>query len=238
MAGVDRPNDRKIVFSWLQEMFPEASHIVVNDGVVALASGTEGKKHGIVIISGTGSISLGFNEKGDGEQQRAAGWGALLGDTGSGYMIGNNVLIAVCRAHDGRGEPTSLTEKLLKHLELNDPTDIIRWKYSDMSWDRTAALSFLAFDAAKEGDEVAINILEKTADGLFEAIYSVKKKLQFVDDDEIPIVLAGGNLTHEGSLLAEKLKVRLVSALPNARILFPSIEPCVAAALLALSSNK
>src|SRR5690606_3508386 len=96
MAGVDRPDDKKTVNEWLVEELPNSKHIIVNDGVVALASGTGGEKHGIVIISGTGSISLGFNKKKGDIQKRAAGWGPLLGDLGSGYYIGNDVLIAVC----------------------------------------------------------------------------------------------------------------------------------------------
>lgn len=53
---------------------------VQNDAVAALASGTMGKLHGCVLISGTGSISYGFTE--DGRDARAAGGGPVLGDWG------------------------------------------------------------------------------------------------------------------------------------------------------------
>lgn len=238
MAGVDRPADKSIVSSWLEELLPNANHIIVNDGVIALVSGTGGVKHGIVVISGTGSISLGFNSRGDGEQKRSAGWGPLLGDTGSGYVIGNNVLVAVCRAHDGRGIQTSLTSKVLQHLKLQDPTEIIKWKYSDLSWDRTAALSQLLFESAKEGDEVAKRILDETAEGLLEAILAVQQKLGFEENEEIPIVFAGGNLTHDDSILRTALQDKLTRALPNTNILLPSIEPCTAAAILSLNSDN
>lgn len=65
-------------------MFP--SHVklyVQNDAVAALASGTMGKLHGCVLVSGTGSISYGFA---DGKEARAAGGGPILGDWGR-YML-------------------------------------------------------------------------------------------------------------------------------------------------------
>ncbi len=52
----------------------------------------------------------------------------------------------------------------------------------------------------------------------------------------LQLVLAGGNLTHEGSPLAKQLSETLQKQFPTAQILFPSVEPTVAAALLACNS--
>lgn len=99
MAGVDRPDDKKIVQDWIAEFFGRSLPVdITNDGVVALASGTGGHKHGIVVISGTGCIALGFYQGAGGEQKRASGWGPLLGDEGSGFAIGQNALVAIARA--------------------------------------------------------------------------------------------------------------------------------------------
>jgi hypothetical protein len=46
-------------------------------------------------------------------------------------------------------------------------------------------------------------------------------------------VFAGGNLTHEGSLLKEKLEAALKIKLPHVKVLLPQVEPVVGAALLA-----
>lgn len=98
MAGVDRPEDKKIVQDWMAEYFSRDLPVdITNDGVVALASGTNGAKHGIVVISGTGCIALGFYKGSGGEQKRASGWGPLLGDEGSGFAIGQAALIAIVR---------------------------------------------------------------------------------------------------------------------------------------------
>ena len=73
---------------------------MVNDALVALEAGAPGEP-GVVVISGTGSISYGRNAQG--EAARAGGWGYVLGDEGSGYWIGRAALRAVLRQADRRG---------------------------------------------------------------------------------------------------------------------------------------
>ena len=81
--------------------------VIVNDATAALVGGT-GHPFGVVCVAGTGSIAFGVNRAG--ERARAGGWGHLLGDEGSGYAIGLEALRAVCRASDGRGPQTALTD--------------------------------------------------------------------------------------------------------------------------------
>ena len=80
MAGVDRPSDKERIKSWLHEALPASVHTTIcNDAVIALASGTKGKLFGVVVISGTGTISVGFDEHGN--TKRAAGWGCAPSPT-------------------------------------------------------------------------------------------------------------------------------------------------------------
>lgn len=53
---------------------------VVNDAVAALVSGTAGRLYGCVLIAGTGTVALGFDE--DKNFKRASGGGPRLGDKG------------------------------------------------------------------------------------------------------------------------------------------------------------
>ena len=57
-------------------------------------------------------------------------------------------------------------------------------------------------------------------------------------DNDFPIVLAGGNLEHEGSLLAKHLKQKLADAFPGATIASGSIQADKAAALLAMKQQQ
>lgn len=206
-----------------------------NDGVLALTSGTRGVLHGIVIISGTGSIAVGFNKKKGLTQYRASGWGPLLGEEGGGYMMGNDCLIAVARAADGRGPQTALTALVMKHLDIAAPESLIAWRYADSSFARPATIAPLLFEAVAMKDEVAIQILKKAVNGLCESVESVYRQTEFSDEEEVTIVAAGGNLTHENSCVYAMFSEEIKRRIPNANLTLPVIDPAMAAAILSLN---
>ena len=94
IAGVDRPDDSAVVDGIMRRIGHKARVVVVNDALVALEAGAPGQA-GVVVISGTGSISYGRD--GRGQAARSGGWGYVLGDEGSGYWIGRAALRAVLR---------------------------------------------------------------------------------------------------------------------------------------------
>jgi len=235
MSGVDRPDDIKKVKDVILEILPSIQNekiFVHNDAVAALTSGTNGVLSGLVLISGTGTIVYGY-EKG-GRSKRASGWGPLLGDEGSGFAIGQDILRAVTHAVDQRGPQTSLVSLVLKQLNMTEPTQLIPWAYAekDYSWGKFAALAPLASEAARTGDQVALHILNVATDAMLLSITTVAHGLQLEEKSEFPLVFAGGNMTHSGSLLTSILKDKVLKRFPNAKITLPSIDPEVAAALL------
>lgn len=189
--------------------------------------------HGIVIISGTGSIAVGFHERLGPKQVRASGWGPLLGEEGGGYMMGNDCLIALAREADGRGPQTLLTKLVMEKLGLEKPEDLIAWRYADHSFARPASVTPVLFEAAHKGDPIAVAILNKAVNGLLESIDSVHRHLGFTPEEDVPVVFAGGNLTHSDSILFKALEEALLKKIPKAKITPPVVDPAMAAALLA-----
>ncbi|KAL6066737.1 N-acetyl-D-glucosamine kinase, variant 2 [Balamuthia mandrillaris] len=194
-------------------------------------SGTGGELFGVVVISGTGCIALGYNKEGN--KARASGWGPLLGDEGGGYQIGQAILKAVTWAEDGTSPATLLTEAVLLQLGLSAVEELIPWAYQDTKWERFAKLAPLAAKCARQGDAVAEQILEQQSEGLANSAEAVIKKLG-LGAEGFPLVLHGGNLTHEGSVLAQKFKTKMLQRYPKACPIIPSCSAEVAAALLAL----
>lgn len=231
MAGVDRPADRARVAAWLGHVLPDVPQLIHNDAVAALASGTRGELYGVVIISGTGMIVYGYDRAGN--SVRAGGWGALLGDEGSGYKIGSAILHAVTAAVDGRGPDTALCDAVLAHLQLPNASALIDWAYADTSWQRFAALSPLAMAWYRRGDGVATAIVEQAARDLATAARAVVRKLDL--HDEFPLVLAGGNL-RPGPLF-DVLRREIEATIPAATITQPQVDPAIGAALLALKET-
>lgn len=232
MSGVDRPYDRAQVQQWLDDLLPGVPAQVVNDAVIALAAGTAGELLGVVLISGTGMIALGYNRAG--ERVRAGGWGALLGDGGSGYALGAAILRAVTWAADGRGPQTALLPAVLDFLHLEQPDQLVRWAYDDITWARFAQLAPLASDCAARGDPAALAIVEQGAADLAVAVETVARRLGLAET-AFPLVTAGNNL-RPGRLL-DSLKQRLQTSLPHAQIVQPQVEPAMGAALLALRAQ-
>lgn len=78
---------------------------------------------GVTVDAGTGSIARGWTP--DGQQAGAGGWGATLGDEGSGYWVGLQAMKAILEAQDGRIEETELAQVVFEHFGLRDVWDMV-----------------------------------------------------------------------------------------------------------------
>jgi len=234
IAGVDRPDDARVVRSIMKRVGYKAKCLVVNDALVALEAGAPGRP-GVVVIAGTGSISYGRNDRN--QAARAGGWGYMLGDEGSGYWIGRAALRAVLRAADRRGPATKLTDLLLAFYGVARAQDLIHQVYSGTL--RPAAIAALAKcvqSAFTDGDAVAIGILRGAADQLESSALSVARRLDMIGS-EFPFVLSGG-MYRAVPWLEEELGRRLMLASPRSRTLLLEIEPAYGAVRLAIADAE
>ena len=84
LAGVDRPQVHRPLLAWLRRSVPARFHLLTSDAAIALEAAI-GRSPGIMVISGTGSIGYGRDERG--HVLRSGGWGLLFDDAGSGYDL-------------------------------------------------------------------------------------------------------------------------------------------------------
>jgi len=243
LSGIDRPENQEEVKRWIHEIVPQAGDLKIgayNDAIAALASGTLGHlENSIVLISGTGVIAWGYDDKKN--QKRAAGWGPLMGDEGCGYQIGYDVLRHSAFSADGRGPATELLPALLQHLKLSQADDLIPWCYSSdrVEWARFADLAPLAAICAKKGDKVAQSIVDNAVHQLFITLSAVIRDLGLDKAETFTVVLSGGNLTHEGSIYAQGIIAKIEEVYRNrAKVVFPKINPEKALALLLMLEQK
>ncbi|HET7056428.1 MAG TPA: BadF/BadG/BcrA/BcrD ATPase family protein, partial [Thermomicrobiales bacterium] len=159
---------------------------------------------GVVLIAGTGSIALGRDANGN--TARAAGWGHLMGDEGSGYDIGRRGLMAAARAADGRGPETGLLEALMRHFEVDRPLDMIAPAYRSTEKAAIASLASIVFECAQVGDEVAAAIITAAASELAHAAIAAGSQLG-LDNEPMPLALAGGLMIGHPSFRNEVVRV-------------------------------
>ena len=234
IAGADHPVHRQRVIDSLQIFFPRGNFIVDNDARIAL-TGAVGFDNGIVIISGTGSVAFGRNQAG--QEARAGGWGPTLGDEGSGYAIGREGLSAIVRAHDGRGRRTKMTELLCYDYDMCTPEDLPRFVYASTTHaDDIARYGKLVIEAARSGDEVAGEILERGGRELGECVLAVARRLKLTES-EFPVAYVGGAF-NAGELLLGPMRGIIREQAPAAELIQPKNTPVEGAAMMAIRASQ
>ncbi len=229
LAGVRRMDIRSRMRDVLAEKLGIDNIEVVSDGDIALYGATDGHP-GIVVISGTGSISVGMNRQG--KRAYAGGWGPVAGDEGSGSWIARRALQAVARATDERGPKTSLTKAACEFFQVATPDDLSTAIYApSMTNDRIAAFSKQVIDAARNGDQVAREILEDAGKELGRAAITVIRKLK-MDQDRFQVTFLGGVFA-AGEFVIAPLREQIMRVAKRAFIANPSFSPTVAAGRMA-----
>lgn len=148
----------------------------------------------ILVIMGTGFIVYALNGN---EKKRIAGWGQLFDDGGSGYTIGRDVITAALSESDGSGEKTLLTSLLENRINESAQAHLVKFYNNGKKY--IAQFSGLAFTAAKQGDRVALDILEKNAEFAAEKIKTAVMLLTKENDmDTVPVLFSGGVSENHG----------------------------------------
>lgn len=193
LAGVDRPSDRAVVLRWADEQRISERIRVVNDAVPLLYA-ENGDGTGVALIAGTGSLAWGRTN--DGRIGRAGGWGYLLGDEGSAYAVGLSGLQAIIRHVDGRGPATGLSEAVLHHLSISQPSEIVSAVYgSEIPRGVIAGLAPVVFTQAELADQVACDIIRFQATELASMVTSVARRLGM--SDGLSLAMTGSVLLNQ-----------------------------------------
>lgn len=234
IAGVEGMALRGRLLPLLSAAFPSSEVLLTTDARIALAGAIDGPVDGpgVVLIAGTGAVAFGRNEHG--LEDRAAGWGAAVGDEGSGHEIGRKGLAAVLRDLDGRGPRTAMREALFASEGTRSPVDLLQRLYRGGGGPADVAAYFpLVLDAARKGDAVAVAILREAGEQLADAAATVIAKLG-LKEATVDVATVGGVFS-AGPLVLEPLRAALARRAPLARVVSPRYPPEVGAIRLALA---
>lgn len=206
--------------------------MIRGDQLTAFRSGTD-KKEGVILISGTGSIVIGWRK---GKEVVAGGWDYILGDDGSGFWLGQKALRAVCRHLDGRGLKTQLTNLIFREWNIKEMEELYKKVYTKNLVEQIASLVPLIDKAAQKRDKIAREILIESGKELALAVISVIKKLNF-QKLKFPVVLVGGVL--KSRIVLDRVKKEIKKVAPKVEFIRPKQEPVIGAVKLAIEQvNK
>jgi glucosamine kinase len=219
LAGVARRPIHRHFLCWLRKSIPARFHLLTSDAAIALRVAV-GNSMGVIVISGTGSIAYGRDERG--RALRSGGWGVPFDDVGSGYDLGRKAVAAALRDLDGRGPHTQLGGRISKALGLRDITEVV---LESLAPDRIAALFPTVLEAVRKRDFVARELCEQAGQELAELAVALLKRLGRTQR-VIPVVCAGGVFRASG-IVRRSFSKHLRRFAPGARVLLlrrPPVE--------------
>lgn len=230
VSGASQQHSRDWLLETLAPVLPNSLIMPSSDLEIALV-GALGQRQGVLLLAGTGSAAFGIAP--DGRSLQIGGWGYLLGDAGSGYWIGKQVLQSIIRKHEnqlstyGKILTSAFDQQFLAELNLSNPRQLIAWLYRGTQAPpvQLADLARLVLKLAETGDWQAQNILQRAALHLVAQARLLMKQLAYQD---APIAFAGGLLNHNNCLSEEVARRLGLCERPAA--IYP---PVIGAALLA-----
>lgn len=229
LSGAGRKTDAEKIHKKIIEFAEERgiyfSQIkIVSDAEVALEGAFNGNA-GSILICGTGSIMFGKDEKGN--IHRVGGCGRIIGDEGGGYNLGRKGLIAVAKYWDGRGSKTELTKIIYDELKIENQQQLINEVYRN-NFD-IASFARFVINAAENGDEVCIKIVDEEIEELILHLHAMNNLLKV---DQFNVALIGSIIANE-NFYSKLFIEKAINALANLKFVKSEFAPEIGAAILA-----
>lgn len=220
LAGLDTDKDREVVTHVLDKLFNKlrlVPPIIVNDTQIGLRSATD-NKNAMVIICGTGSNC--FAQSDEGKELRVGGLEYILSDEASGYAMGSKALHFAAKSFDGRVKKTMLEEMIVEKLQVKNMREAKNVVHTYQKRD-FAGLVYLIFEAYRQDDWAAKEIVEETVEEGFLMVKTAANKLNY--QKPFDIVYIGG--LFENTNFTKKMSDRIKNEFPLATIILHERTP-------------
>ncbi len=166
----------------------KAKHVAVMDDGIAAFIGALGEQSGVVLTLGGGVVAISSNA---GKFGHADGKGAIFGDLGGGFWVGQTAMRRAIATLDGRDNASDLVELLKNELQEHE-------KLESKNGVEAVTLCINATKTVTAGAEAgvasALEILNTGADYLAKTVQGVWRKVSSNDSD-IPVVCIMGGPT-------------------------------------------
>lgn len=204
LSGIDCYRDHEILEKAIIEAGINDNFYLCNDSELALYAASD--IPGIIVISGTGSIVLGINSKG--EKMRVGGWGYDFSDLGSGFWIGKEILKYTVLYCDDCYPYHPIFSRVLSYYNIDKAKEFpVFLTGREKNYPEMASLARLVIEGGRKGEVLPIKILDKAAYYLAKYTYSVYKRLN-LDETNIDVVMSGGVIKNK--IVEKNFKSKLI----------------------------
>ncbi|WIG57579.1 MAG: hypothetical protein OJF49_000324 [Ktedonobacterales bacterium] len=231
MAGADWPED--IAF-WREAMVERGVGQQVsaqNDALGVLYLGGPDAV-GVSIVCGTGAAT--GARAADGRTWHSSYW---QDEWHGSVHLGQKALFAVYRSALGLEPPTTLTERILAHLDAPSIENVLH-RFHNRQHTSTPGqvdrLTPILLDEADAGDTVALRVVREHGAGLGKIARAAAYKVG-LENAAFPLVLAGGVFRHSAAALEEAIVASVRAGAPHVRPVRSPAEPVIGVLLQALN---
>ena len=228
IAGYDFPSEREAHLQAIAPLGLSCPVDIVNDGSNGLISGTS---HGVGVNVTAGS---GVNCRGrgkNGKEGRVVGNGIDFGEYGGAIEIVYRARQFVNYAWIKRIPPTRLTKVFLEATGAKDEADLME----GLSSEQYHLFPYLAIEivnAAREGDQAALEVIRWSGEELGWLAISVARQIE-MENDEVEIVQSG-SVFEAGELIVKPMRNIIMKCLPKAKMVRLDGPPVVGPLMLGM----
>jgi N-acetylglucosamine kinase-like BadF-type ATPase len=224
-AGAGRIEDSVLFEKHLNSLFPTTITVKVTSDAAAALEGAFNGNPGCILISGTGSIIYGKDQ--NSIIHRCGGFGKILGDEGSGYMLGKKGLIAAAKEFDGRSKKSLITDLLSEKFQILSAQDLVNAVYNNNLDISSVAPIVLA--SAGNNDKIALKIIDEETNELLSLMSCMINKLK---QDNIEISFTGRLITTT-NIFSDTLRNKILNSFKLIKIKEPEYSPAMGAIFIA-----
>ena len=232
IAGVDTCAQQVMISEMVRKIGFE-NHIMCNDALLGVAAGCPDCV-GICAINGTGFKLAAIDNSGTAVE--TCGLGSFTDDLGGGHWYGYRAIGTVYNELYKLGRPTIMKDMIYDLVGITrreDYLEVLTEKYYEGKIDKIA-LNSIVFNAAAQGDAVALGILEESAEQYAGAIARLIIDLDYPISKTVYVTLAGSVFVKQKvKLLHDFIKMRVDDALKGRSVEYTALDaPPVAGAVI------
>ena len=229
LNGAQAPSESADLAAKAISSLVKADRFTITSDVVMNYLGAIGNQPGIVVAAGTGAVVMAISRQGI--PYRIDGDGPLIADRGSGFDIGRQGLKIAAMVDDGLPGSTALHRAMIQRFDTLENT--VNSVYGAVSpIELVASFSRSVAEAAKEGDEISIEILRCAAQDLALNVQAAARRSK-LEGGPICYSTAGG-IFNIGPLLEKPFHDFVGQFLPEAQYQEPLGGAIAGAKIVAL----